>query len=200
MLAVHWTPVNNTKTILRNGITQSKRGVYCFPLTGHKSLDRWWIYFFNQCGARARKQYNGIVFRIQQADLPAYFGDWAGATNRDDFESEITDLKQLGQQFRQTILWRLGEDIARKKGLDQGIKDWQETETLYLGLAQLALLQNPKAFMEEYNSLDYKQYAFEDYQIVLSHSIPAKRIIKILPQGNEFGRVLRKQKRDNFSK
>ncbi len=200
MLAVHWTSVNNTKTILRNGITKTKRGVYCFPLTGHKSLDRWWIHFFNQCGVRARKQYNGIMFRIEQEDLPAYFGHWIGATIRDKFEKEITDIKQLGQQFRQTILWRLGEDIAIKKGIDQGIMDWQEKEKLFLGLAHQALQQNPKAFMEEYNSLDNMWYAFEDYQIVLSHSIPAKRIIKILPQGNEFGRVLKKQKQDKYGK
>ncbi len=36
----------------------------------------------------------------------------------------------------------------------------------------------------------------EDYQIVLSNSIPAKRIIKLLPARNEFGKVLRQQKLD----
>lgn len=200
MLAVHWTPVNKTKTILRNGITKSKRGVFCFPLTGHKSVDRWWIYFFNQCGVRAKKNYNGIVFRIAQEDLPAYFGHWAGATNRDEFDKEIKDLKQLGQEFRQVILWRLGEKIARKGGLDKGIMDGQQTEKLFLSLAEQALQRNPKAFMDEYNSLDFMQYTFEDYQIVLSHSIPAKRIIKILPQGNEFGRVFRKQKQEKNGK
>jgi hypothetical protein len=95
MLAVHWTPVNNTKTILKNGITKSKKGLYCFPLTGHKSLDRWWINFFNQCGVRHKKKYNGIVFRLKQQDLPAYFGHWIGATNKDDFKKEITNIKTL---------------------------------------------------------------------------------------------------------
>jgi len=74
MLAVHWTPVSKTKSILKNGISKSKKGLYCFPLTGLKSLDRWWIHFFNQCGARQRKKYNGVVFRLKQSDMPAYFG------------------------------------------------------------------------------------------------------------------------------
>lgn len=32
MLVVHWSPVNNTKNILKNGITKSQNGVYCFPV------------------------------------------------------------------------------------------------------------------------------------------------------------------------
>ena len=111
MLAVHWTPVSNTKGILKNGITKSKKGLFCFPLTGHKFLDRWWLYFFNQCGVRARKQYNGIVFRLKQQDMPAYFGHWVGAINNSDFKKEITDLKTLGQEFREAITWRLGEEM-----------------------------------------------------------------------------------------
>jgi hypothetical protein len=44
------------------------------------------------------------------------------------------------------------------------------------------------------NSLDFMAYTFEDYQIVLSNSIAPNRIIKVLPQGNEFGRVLKQKK------
>jgi hypothetical protein len=196
MLAVHWAPVNNTKHILKNGIARSKRGVYCFPLTGHRSLDRWWIHFFNQCKVRPRKSYNGIVFRIEQEDLPAYFGHWGGATNRDVFPKEILDLKQLGHQFRETILWRLGEEIARKDNLDAGIRDPAKWNALYLGLAELALRDDPRLFARKYNDQDFMGYAFEDYQIVLANPIPAKRIIKVLPQGNAFGRVLRIHKKD----
>ncbi len=196
MLAVHWAPVNHTKHILKNGIAKSKKGVYCFPLTGHQSLDRWWIHFFNQCKVRPRKHYNGIVFRIAQEDLPAYFGHWIGATNRDAFTKEIPDLKQLGHQFRETILWRLGEEIAHKDNLDAGIHDGAKLQALYMGLGERALQDDPKAFTRKYNDLDFMGYTFEDYQIVLSHPIPAKRIIKVLPQGNEFGRVLRIRKQE----
>lgn len=43
-------------------------------------------------------------------------------------------------------------------------------------------------------NLNFMSYAFEDYQIVLSHSITPDRIIKILPQGDEFGRILKRRK------
>ena len=38
---------------------------------------------------RARKKYNGIVFKISKEDLPAYFGHWIGATTRDNFDKPI---------------------------------------------------------------------------------------------------------------
>ena len=37
-------------------------------------------------------------------------------------------------------------------------------------------------------------FTFEDYQIVLSNSISSDRILKVLSQGNEFGKVLKQQK------
>jgi hypothetical protein len=195
MLAVHWTPVNNTKPVLKNGIRKSKKGLFCFPLTGHKYLDKWWVIFFNQCGARHRKKYNGIVFRIKKDDLPAYFGHWIGATNRHDFNKEITDLKTLGKQYREMLLWRMGEEIARTNNLDTGVYDYGTLSKLYSELAHKEIFNNPKALTEKQNSVDFMAYTLDDYQIVLSQSISADRIIKVLPQGNEFGRVLRQEKK-----
>jgi len=43
--------------------------------------------------------------------MPAYFGHWVGAINNSDFKKEITDLKTLGQEFREAITWRLGEEM-----------------------------------------------------------------------------------------
>ena len=195
MLAVHWTPVSRTKNILKNGITKSKKGLYCFPLTGHKSLDRWWLYFFNQCGVRQRKKYNGIVFRIKQQDLPAYFGHWIGATNRDTFKKEIAAVKQLGTEFKETIIWRLGEMIAQQANLDTDIYDYEKRNELYLKLAEQEINTSPKALVEKLNDLDFMTFALEDYQVVLTHSIPADRIVKLIPQGDEFGRVQRLKKK-----
>ncbi|HEX8331627.1 MAG TPA: hypothetical protein VF622_03345 [Segetibacter sp.] len=197
MLAVHWTPVNNTKAILKNGIRKTKKGVYCFPLTGHKTMDKWWVNFFNQAGARNRKQYNGIVFRISKKDLPAYFGHWIGATTKCDFKKEITDLKELGSQFREAMLWRMGEEVARAHNLDHGIYEYDTLHSMYLNLAETELANNSKALADKLNSLDFISKVLDDYQIVLSNSIPANRIIKVIPQGNEFGRVLRQQKKNN---
>jgi hypothetical protein len=191
MLAVHWTPVARTKHILKNGITKSKKGLYCFPLTGHKALDRWWLYFFNQCGVRQRKKYNGIVFRIKQKDLPAYFGHWIGATNRDTFKKEITTVKRLGAEFKETIIWRLGEMLAQQSNLGNDIYDYDKRNELYLKLAEEELAKSPKPLVDKLNDLDFMTFALEDYQVVLTNSVPADRIVKLIPQGDEFGRVQR---------
>jgi hypothetical protein len=205
MLAVHWTPVKHTKTILKNGIRKSKNGLFCFPLTGLKSVDRWWIYFFNQCGVRQRKKYNGIVFRITKKDLPAYFGHWGCGPNIgldfkgiDGDQKEIIDLKFFGKQYRKAVLFRLGELIARSKSRD--FLSWyswysKEGDELFLRLAETELQNNPKALTERLNSIDFMSHSLSDYQIVLSNSIPADRIIKVIPQGDEFGRVLRQRKK-----
>ncbi|MGL4596326.1 MAG: hypothetical protein ACRCYO_02285 [Bacteroidia bacterium] len=191
MLAVHWTPVSKTKNILKNGITKSKKGLYCFPLTGHKSLDRWWVHFFNQIGIRNRKKYNGIVFRITQKDLPAYFGSWVGATNRNDFKKEITNLKDLKLNFKEIILFRIGEELARNVNSMYYVSLAQRSNQFYLELAESEIQKNQSILNESLNDLDFMTYAFEDYQIVLSNSIAADRIIKVIPQGTEFGRVTR---------
>ncbi len=195
MLAVHWAPVSKTKNILKNGISKSKKGLYCFPLTGHKSLERWWIYFFNQCGARERKRYNGIVFRIKKEDLPAYFGHWIGATNNQKFKKEIDSLKKLGCEFKETLIWRLGEEIAEKENLGKDIFDYDKRKELYFSLAEKEIQKSPNLIVDKLNNLDFMTYTLEDYQIVLSNSIPANRIIKIIPQGDEFGKVTRLKKK-----
>ena len=196
MLAVHWAPVSNTKHILKNGITRSGNGLYCFPLTGHKSLDRWWLYFFNQCRVRKRKQYNGFVFRLRQQDMPAYFGYWMGATTRDDFDKKITDIKKLTAEYRATVLSRLGEQIGSKINAGRGIFDGEKLWQIYDQLAETEIAKSPKALTDSFNNLGLMTHTLEDYQIVLSHSISPDRIIKILPQGNEFGKVLRRRKLD----
>jgi len=164
-------------------------------LTGHKALDRWWLYFFNQCGVRQRKKYNGVVFRIKQQDLPAYFGHWIGATNRDTFKKEITTVKQLGTEFKETIIWRLGEMIAQKANLGNDIYDHEKRNELYLKLAEHEINKSPKALADKLNDLDFMTFALEDYQVILTHSIPADRIVKLIPQGDEFGRVQRLKKK-----
>lgn len=196
MLAVHWAPVSKTKAILKNGITKSNKGLYCFPLTGHKSLDRWWLYFFNQCRVRQRKQYNGFVFRLQQQDMPAYFGYWMGATTRHNFDKKITDIKKLTAEYRDMVLERLGEQIGNKTNAGHNIFDGKKMWQLYRQLAEREIAKSPKALTDSFNDLDLMTHTLEDYQIVLSHSISPNRIIKILPQGDEFGKVLRRKKLD----
>ena len=198
MLAVHWTPVSKTKNILKNGIRKNKKGLFCFPLTGHHALDRWWVHFFNRYQVRSRKKYNGILFRITDDDMPAYFGQWFGATNWTEFEKEIKTTKELGKKFRDNLSFELGYRIASQKKLLEGIIDGQEMYKICMKQAKLAQNNDPKSLIEGMNSHDYMWTSLSDYQIVLSHSIPSRRILRVIPQGNEFGKVLKKRKKEKW--
>lgn len=158
MLAVHWTPVSNTGRILKNGIRKSKSGLFCFPLTGFKQLDEWWGKFFNQGAKVHRKKYSGIVFKIANEDFPARFGHWL-TTGKDSVDC-IPDLKTLTSKFRETILWRMGQELA--------FKDYDS-----------------QALTDRLNSIEFMTFTFEDYQIVLSRSIAPDRILKVISPGNE---------------
>lgn len=194
MLAIHWSPVKNSKTILRNGITKSPNGLYCFPMTGHYMLDKWWATFFNRACAMARMHYNGFIFRLIEDDMPAYYGHWIGATNRDAFEKEIMSLDELKKSYRETILWRMGAQVATSRQYDEPALIWQERDELYFSFADELLIHNSKAEKDFKNSVDFMNYTFEDYQLVLSNSIPANRIIKVVSDKNEFGKILKKDK------
>lgn len=196
MLVIHWTPVNKTKHILKNGITKSKNGLYCFPLTGNKVLDKWWVNFFNSSGARPRKKYNGIVFRISKQDLPAYFGHWIFATTKDTFEKPIKSIKELDYQFRECLLFRLGERITFQNTEDKLAASM--TSDKYIEIAENAIKNNKDLSSFMLNDIDLKGFTFEDYQIVLSNSISTDRIIKVIPQGDEFGKHLKKKKKEKI--
>jgi hypothetical protein len=86
------------------------------------------------------------------------------------------------------------EEIARNSGLDKGIYEFEKINELYLTLAETEIKNHPKVLIEKMNSLNFMSFAFEDYQIVLSNSITSDRIIKVIPQGNEFGRILKRKK------
>lgn len=125
--------------------------------------------------------------------MPAYFGHWVGTTNS-AFKKEITDLKTLGLEFRAAITFRLGEEIARKSGLAVDIYEPGKISELYLSLAEAEIKSHPKVLIEKMNALDFMIFTFEDYEIALSNSIAPNRIIKVIPQGNEFGRILKQKK------
>lgn len=185
MLAIHWSPVSNTKSILKNGIRKSKTGLYCFPLTGHRQLDRWWLKFLNK-GTRGRKTYNGFLFRLQQSDFPAYFGYWQSATTKDSFIKEIQSLKDLQIQYKDIMLFRLGECI--------NLGGQPRSYESYISIAEEAITSNPSLLSEKMNCPAFMNYTLEEYQIVLSKSISPERILRILPQHDEFGRIIRRKK------
>ena len=103
MLAVHWSPVKNTRDILHNGIRKSKHGVFCFPLTGQPNLDKWWANALRQW--RPRTAYNGFVFRVVEDDLPAAFSHWLHGAG----DKPLTSIAQIKAEFERTIMFRIGE-------------------------------------------------------------------------------------------
>lgn len=192
MLVVHWSPVTNTKRILREGIRKSKNGLYCFPLTGQAILDRFWASFFAQYSLNKGRKYNGFVFKIKQSDLPAYSGTWVHATTKDVFNKEITDIKKLESEYRDIILWRMAEEMAHS---EIGINTFDKIDSYYQKLLHADKQTYLKLFNKNIKDNDFMQYAFDDYQMVLSSSIPASRIIKIIPQYREFGKIIRLKKK-----
>jgi hypothetical protein len=241
MLVVHWSPVKNTKNIMKNGISKSKNGLYCFPLTGKKIIDRWWVRAFNQSNYRKyRTHYNGFIFRIKKEDLPAVFDHAYGYTSRDNFEMQIYSLKELKLRYRERIIHKIGEKIVKYnfskteeareiakniynkwlfrfghthyKSLDDPIlledaySDWLESKSInefvpilemYLEMAKAEIENNPVLFNESSNSDEFLEKTFSDWQIILTRAISPNRIIKIVSDRNEYGRVLYKQKKIN---
>lgn len=191
MLAVHWSPVNNSKNILKTGIAKKQNGVYCFPLTGHLSLDRWWMKALKRF-RRDGKRYNGFVFRLEESDFPVYFGHFAGATTKDKFEKSIRTLHDLGNRIKDTIIWRIGERTL-----------WDSAERLrndidYLSVGREEILKNPNVYKETLADAAFMEYILEDYQIVLTNSVKADRIIRVIPPMEDFGRVLYKNKKQKY--
>jgi hypothetical protein len=194
MLAVHWSPVKNTRRILKNGIRKAGQGVHCFPLTGVPGLDRYWRRLFR---AGRPLEYNGFVFRLTHDDFPAFFGHYAcGAT--------YLTLPELTSAFRETIIYRLCERYAGLGHGDVGL-GFGDLSTCSLTAAEEKALISPvfKNLTEAdpglYNRTmasnpGYLRFIFEDFQIVLPHAIAPERIIKVIPGGGRSGRQIRKKR------
>ncbi|MFF2480902.1 hypothetical protein [Paenibacillus sp. NPDC058071] len=189
MLAIHWAPVKHSKNILNNGIRKNRNGVYCFPLTGHQSLDKWWMKELKR-SRRDGKKYNGFIFRLEENDLPAYFGHFIGATTREQFDKPIDTLKKLGEEIQETIIWRIGERL-----LGYGMRLRNE-DILRAGKEEIR--KRPELYQEVLSDARFMEYILEDYQIVLSQSISAKRILKVIPPTEQFGRIIHKEKKNKY--
>lgn len=190
MLAIHWSPVNNSKNILKNGIRKNHKGVYCFPLTGHQVLDRWWMKELRR-SRKDGKKYNGFIFRIEETDLPAYFGHFIGATTSDDFEKPIDTIEKLGEEIQKTIIWRIGERL-----LGYRLEPRSEEDIMRAGREEIK--NRPEVYKEALTDAEFMEYIFEDYQIVLDQAIAAKRIIKVIPPSEQYGRVIYKEKKERY--
>jgi hypothetical protein len=246
MLAIHWSPVKNTKKILKNGILKSKNGLYCFPLTGQKNLDQWWVKRFNQwTGKRNREPYNGFVFRIEKDDMPACFGECDYHTNADKFEMEINNIEELELHYRERVIQAIGKKILKLEFIkteeyfrksneriteypslyksindpeltDEVFKDWLlhqifekckgmpviydtlEENKIFQEKGKVELQRNKDLLKGAFNDFDLLDDAFSTWQFVLSRSISSNRIIKIVTNQDEYGKILHKNKKYEY--
>ena len=190
MLAVHWSPVKNTKRILRNGIHKSKNGVFCFPLTGQPNVDKWWANAFRQW--RPRTSYNGFVFRVAEEDLPAAFSHWLHSAA----EKPLTSIAQIQAEFESAILFRIGQ-----RHFGYSLEADRKHSDDYERVGKELVAQNPQLYIEALDGdPEFLRYIFEDYQLVLSRSIAPRRILRVLAGGNDYGRNIARQKRENAFK
>lgn len=192
MLVVHWSPVKNTKSILKDGITKNSNGLYCFPITGIRYVDKFWVDIFN---SKDRKKYNGFIFRLIEKDMPAYFGDWLGATNNDKFEKNIKSLKSLKLQYRANFLSKLGQSL-----LYYDKEYFKLTDEDFIAKAEIELKKESQKLSEILMDTEFLNWSMEHLQIVISNSIKPNRIIKVVGQGDKTGRIKRIQLKDKISK
>jgi hypothetical protein len=188
MLAIHWSPVKNTKVILRNGIRQTKGATYCFPLTGEPYVDKFWARAFRQW--RPRTAYNGFIFRVVQDDLPAAFSEWI--QHHETCEKPLTSISQIQAEFESAIVSRIGE---RKFCFRSDGSYNHHLDAAKLGREFVA--QNPQSYLEALDSdPGFLAYIFEDYELVLSRPIAPRRIMRVVTGANESGRVVARRKKE----
>ncbi|OXM82516.1 hypothetical protein CF651_30580 [Paenibacillus rigui] len=143
---------------------------------------------------RDGKRYNGFIFRIEQQDLPAYYGHFMGATNKDKFEKTINTLSDLGREIQKTIIWRIGESTLWNTA------ELQKNDIDYLMHGREEISKRPDIYKETLADTAFMEYILEDYQIVLSKSIDANRIIRVIPPTEQFGKILYKNKKQRYYK
>jgi hypothetical protein len=185
MLAIHWSPVSNTRSILRNGITKSKRGLFCFPVTGIIHVDRFWMSFFRIIPRRCMR-YNGFIFRISNEDMPAIFCHWAQDRDGTTPGFPIKTIDELKADIRKYFLWFVGFYWYKAK-------DNVYVEPTYEEIMERAysvMKEDNKLFRSKLKSANDMDFIFEDTQIVLSRSIAPERIIKVLSGSGESGRII----------
>jgi hypothetical protein len=178
MLVVHWSPVKNTRRILRTGTHKGRAGVFCFPLTGFFALDHWWADCLYAAGVRTH--FNGFVFRLVAADLPALYGDCVHRIHPDRHGPPrcYETLRALETAIR--------EDIAGRIATDSTISTPNEAEIEKL---TRELLRSPARICAFQRDAGQMEYLLGHHEIVLSRSITPDRIIRVVSGSARSGRA-----------
>ncbi|ARN71142.1 hypothetical protein BST91_05500 [Nonlabens tegetincola] len=202
MKVIHWTPKENKSQILENGILISDTWVSCSILTPFKNLNRWWLDFLLN-----DKEYIGIVFELNESDFPLVHSHWCIDTYqkhddelntiekrryslseilRDNPHSVFNNLSGLIEDYRKTIIWRIGNTVDNSNYLDKdGIYKSDDKKILASGLKLIK--SNPKkAEKDFFDNPDFMEFVFEDYEVLLFKKIEPKRIEKVIHSNTNY--------------
>ena len=119
MLLIHWTPHNNLKTIIKNGIKMSSKtyqllgsekdsnvkikGVWCYPFTYNKSINNNWKRNLKSWRFKPAN-YNGVIFKLEESDFPLYANSWVGMSidHEKCIANNLKELNKVMEQFPTT--------------------------------------------------------------------------------------------------
>ncbi len=138
MKVIHWSPKKNKSEILEKGIKVSNIWMSCSILTPFKNLNRWWLDFLLN-----DQEYLGFIFELDKSDFPLVHSHWCIDTHTeydDDFEviskrrfdlieilknnpnSVFANIEELKNDYRKTIIWRIGNTNYKYEELMDEIK------------------------------------------------------------------------------
>ena len=109
---------------------------------------------------------------------------------------EIKSLEELESRYREEIISRFG---FHNVNLDLATNlEWEAMFDLFFETGQSEIQKDNKLINKLLNDPDHIDDTFGHWQIILSRSISSDRIIKIISDRNEYGKVLHKKKKNKF--
>ncbi|WP_027880790.1 MULTISPECIES: hypothetical protein [Mesoflavibacter] len=193
MKLIHWSSKENKKSILENGIKISDTWTSCSILTPFHNLNRWWVDFLLN-----KKEQIGFIFELSESDFPIVHSHWCIDTYqkqdddlnvieerrynlseilRDNPHSVFKNLSELKEDYKRTIIWRIGGTIS-ELGKDSD-------ELIYQNGIDL-LKSDSKKINEFLDNPDFMEFVFEDYEVLLFNEIKPDRIIKVISENEEY--------------
>jgi len=196
MKVIHWTPKENKNGILENGIKLNDTWISCSILSPFKNLNRWWLDFLLN-----DKEYIGFIFELNESDFPLVHGHWVIDSHTEYDEnheivskrrlslneilnsnpnSVFTNLNGLKNDYKEAIIWRIGNTIDQSDYLDKdGIYKSDDKKIINSGL-KLIKQSLKKADEKFFNNPDFMEFVFEDYEVLLFMDIKPERIEKVI--------------------
>ena len=193
MKLIHWSSIENKESILENGIKISDTWTSCSILTSFHNLNRWWVDFLLN-----KKEQIGFIFEISELDFPIVHSHWCIDTyqkqdddlnvieerrfnlseiSRDNPHCVFKNLSELKEDYKRTIIWRIGETIS-ELGKDSD-------ELIYQNGLNL-LESDSKKINEFLDNPDFMEFVFEDYEVLLFNEIKPDRIIKVISENEKY--------------